>query len=1212
MSPLKKTAATSPARKVSPKAVPGASRKASVDKAAPSPPKPVAKAARKPSEGLKAPAPSINAAGVGIYIALGGKYAYVNSRYEQMTGFRGEELIGSKLMDYISAEDRASVRKNIRKSLKASHPEPYEYRFWGKKGEPLWFLETSGSTVFRNEQGFMGSVINVTRLKQGCEPPGLKEEQCSAALREMEEHYYEQDLQGNFIFVNEEMVRTLGYSREELTGMNYRKCCSAGTVRLLNRRYTLLQKTGHPFSALEAIFLARDGSKRIFEVSGALIPDAQGRPAGFRGVCRNITGRKLVEEELRKSEERYRSVLDATDEGFCELDLQGNITFINMAGAKILGDAPKAIVGKNFRQYMEKSTEAAVLDVFKNIYKTRQPMKRLTAPILHRDGEIRFLEISGSVLCNVAGKPTGFRGMYYDITERKKAEEALQQSEAKYFSIIENIGVAYFETDLKGTMTFVNDQTCQELGYTREELIGRMSARHFQTPGNAKKTFEVFHQVFQTGVPVEAYHMETVCKDGSVQFFELSILLHRDEKNTPVGFRGLARNVTQRKKMESDLRRSEERYRTILEEIEEGYAELDLDGNWTFVNETAGKILGYRPEEMLGENLRSNTDEDTARGWLDLYERLLQTGQSFKGAEIELTTKQGNRRMTEISGALIRDEHGQSAGFRSLIRDVTERKWSEDALLQSEARYFSIIESIGDAYFETDLRGVMTFVNDRTCLDLGYTRDEFLRMSIRDCQTSENAQKTYEVFTRVYETGTPVKNYALEASRKDGSVITFEMFVSLMRNSLGQPIGFRCLSRDITERKKMEDALRASEERARTIITTIPDPYFENDLRGKFTFVNAAFKQFSGYTDSEIKNASFKVFVDQSFVDELFSLYNSVYTTGLPLKNVEIQAVLKSGERRLVNLSVSLIRDNQGNPTGFSGIIRDITEKKKAEEMILQSEKSLREYSETLEMRVRERTAELEKSKIAAEEASRAKSDFLAHISHEFQTPLNAVVGFTKVLQDRMFGEINDKQEEFLRYIADAGANLSRIIAEIVDVAQVKSGRIKLQVAPVVIAEVLSRTTRLLASQIEDKKQLLTVDVDLDADTSIEGDVQKIQQIFFNLLNNAVKYTGEGGTIQIHVARTLHATSRREGISIAFKDTGSGIRAADMSKLFEAFGTLQSAYTRSEKGIGVGLSLTKQLVELHGGDISVESEFGKGSCFTVFLPLKQKQEQTIK
>ena len=586
-------------------------------------------------------------------------------------------------------------------------------------------------------------------------------------------------------------------------------------------------------------------------------------------------------------------------------------------------------------------------------------------------------------------------------------------------------------------------------------------------------------------------------------------------KEETIGFRGVSRDITWRKRIEEDLLKSEQRYRTILEEIEEGYGELDLTGTWTFVNEAGAKNIGYTPEEMIGKNYREVTDETSAQKMFELFSTLYKTGQSFKGQEVEYISKQGNRRVNEISGALVRDDQGRPIGFRGLSRDITQRKWAEDALLQSEAKYFSIIEGIGDAYFETDITGVMTFINDRVCKDLGYTREELLRMSNRDIQDDASAQETYAIFNEVYETGHPVKEFQYKVRRKDGSPAVFELSISLMRDAEGKPIGFRGLSRDITVRKRMENALRASEERARTIITTIPDPYFENDLHGKFTYINTAFKNLSGYSPEEMPDLNFRVFMDRASADRVSVLYDTVYKTGLPMKNVELSVITKGGEKRLVDLSVSLIRDSQGSPSGFHGIMRDITEKRKAEELIRQSEQSLREYSETLELRVRERTAELEKSKVAAEAASRAKSDFMASMSHEFQTPLNAVIGFTKVLQDRMFGELNEKQEEFVRYIGEAGESLSRIVTEILDATHVSSGSTKLNVSSISIVDALTKTNRLLAMQMEEKNQILTVDVDLDADVAVEADEQKIQQVFFHVLSNAVKYNATGGKIDV-------------------------------------------------------------------------------------------------
>jgi len=741
-------------------------------------------------------------------------------------------------------------------------------------------------------------------------------------------------------------------------------------------------------------------------------------------------------------------------------------------------------------------------------------------------------------------------------------------------------------------------------GYAAKDLVGKNLLDHVH-PDDRQMVRKNAIKSLKKKSP-DTYEYRFIKKNGELMWVLETVCSGVYSKSQAT--LGSIMDITRYKQTQDSLKRLGDRYSTILEEINEGYGELDLAGNWTFVNESAAKNIGYTQAEIIGKNYRQLTDEASGQKMFEAYSNLYKTGEPFKGLEVEFITKQGNRRIKELSGTLIRDEKGQPVGFRGLSRDITERKWAEDALLQSEARYFSIIESFGDVYFETDLTGLTTFINDKACQELGYTREELLHMSNRDLQDEAFLRETYAIFNEVYETGRPVREFQYTVNRKNGTKAVWEMSISLMRDAYSNPIGFRGLAHDVTERKKMEDALRASEERARTIIETIPDPYFENDLKGKFIYINKAFCNTSGYSPDEIQNADFKGFIDEKNAGKLISLYKTVFKTGISMKNLDFEAVTKSGEIRLVSLSVSLIRNIQGEPTGFHGILRDVTEKKKAEQLIRQSEQSLREYSEKLELRVRERTSELEKAKVAAEAASRAKSDFLAHISHEFQTPLNAVIGFTKVLKDRMFGELNEKQEEFIHYIADAGQNLSRIITEIVDVTQVASGNAKLTFSAFSIVGPLSKTIKLLASQMEEKKQVLTVDVALDADVPVEMDEQKIQQVFFHLLSNAVKYTDNGGKVYVQATRSNEPVSGQEGIRIDFRDTGIGVKEENIPKIFQTFGMLDSPYIHSGKGIGIGLSLTKQLVELQGGTISVESEYGKGSCFTIFLPLRQKPE----
>src|SRR5512145_1165456 len=947
-------------------------------------------------------------------------------------------------------------------------------------------------------------------------------------------------------------------------------------------------------------------------------------------------------------QDHYRMIFDETDMGYVELDLAGDFTYVNEVQARNGGYKPSDIMGKNFRSFMDKPTLKKLTAVYQGIYKTGQPVRGVEAEFLHQDGSRRIAEISANLLRDEKGRPAGFRVLAKDVTERRQAESELRLSEARLQSLSDI--TQYSARDITDFLDHALDHairlTGSEIGYifyynqdAKQFTLNTWSRNVMQQCQITKP--QTVYDLDKTGIWGEAVRqrkpilinnypapnpLKKGYPEGHVHLRRfLTIPVFSDDKIIAVV--GVANKqtdynefdirqltllmdavwtISERKRMERELLKKEEGYRTILEAIEEGYCEMDLTGNITFVNHAGARIIGYTPEEMIGANFRQYVSRAALEELLDRFKTIYKTRRPIKRFEMEYINKDGIRRFLEVSGALIFDNDGNPSGFRGLAHDVTQSKWTEEALLQSEAKYFSIVESIGHAYFETDLRGYLTFFNDRLSSDLGYSRSELLSMSHRDLQDAENGKKTFEAFNRVYQTGQPDPAFIYEANCKDGSKAVFELSVSLMRDAEGGPIGFRGLSRDITERRKIEKALKASEERAITIIATIPDPYFEANLERHFTYVNNAFLSLVGYNLDELSQMHYEDFLEEKASEQVLNLFNPVHTTGMTMKNVEIEIKNHSGEKRIVNLSLSLIRNPLDEPTGFHGIMRDVTAKKEAEAMILESSAKLIEYSESLELSVSERTAELEKAKVAAEAASRAKSDFLANISHEFQTPLNSIVGFTKVLKDRLFGDLNPKQEEFVRYISEAGATLSKLLNEIIDVSSVSTGRTLLNLTTVSLPKALTQAVSLLNRQIQEKSHTVTVDVALEADVRLEGDEEKIRQIFFQLLSNAVKYTPAGGKIIVDAQRA-GGKAGEDGVKVAIKDNGPGIRPEDIPRLFQNFGRLESAYTRESSGVGVGLALTRQLVELHGGDIQVESEYGRGSAFSVFLPLKQKR-----
>jgi len=393
---------------------------------------------------------------------------------------------------------------------------------------------------------------------------------------------------------------------------------------------------------------------------------------------KNIAHRHAV-EMLRESEIKYRSVLDNIEEGYYEVDLAGNFTFFNDSLCRIWEYPKEELMGLNYRQYVDEESADKFFQSFNQVFKTGKPVREFYWQITRRDGATKHLEASVSLRRDSKGTPTGFHGIMRDVTERKQMEESLRLNEEKYRAMIETIQDGYFEIDLTGTYTFVNDVICQHMRYSREELLG-LGNRQFQDRANAKKAYQAFVNVYNTGVPVKAFEMEVIRKDGTKQISEVSISLIRDSRGQPVGFRGISRDICDRKEMEESLRQSEERYRSIIEQMEDGYFEVDLAGNFTFVNDAECRNLGYSRRELIGMNRRQYADEKNAVALFNLFNEVYKTGTPVKSYDLELIRKDGAKAFHAISASLIKGADGKPVGFRGIARDVSERKSQEEQI----------------------------------------------------------------------------------------------------------------------------------------------------------------------------------------------------------------------------------------------------------------------------------------------------------------------------------------------------------------------------------------------------------------------------------------------------------------------------------------------------------------------------------------------------
>ncbi len=290
---------------------------------------------------------------------------------------------------------------------------------------------------------------------------------------------------------------------------------------------------------------------------------------------------------------------------------------------------------------------------------------------IRKDNELRYILETVTPIIHQGERAT--LGSFMDITERKIAEE-------KYRSILENIQEGYFEVDLAGNFTFFNNAVPRVLGYPREELIGMNNRMYTPDGETARKVFQAYHQVYQTGVPLNAVGWHIVTKDGTKRYIEGSISLLKDAHGKPIGFRGITHDVTERKQAEEALRQSEEKYRSILENIQEGYFEVDLAGNFTFFNDSLCRITGCSREEIQGTNYKRFSDKENSQKVLMAFNKVYKTGDPTEGFDWLIIRNDGSTRYIEASVSLKQDLAGQVRGFKGVIRDITERKRIEQEL----------------------------------------------------------------------------------------------------------------------------------------------------------------------------------------------------------------------------------------------------------------------------------------------------------------------------------------------------------------------------------------------------------------------------------------------------------------------------------------------------------------------------------------------------
>jgi PAS domain S-box-containing protein len=516
-----------------------------------------------------------------------------------------------------------------------------------------------------------------------------------------------------------------------------------------------------------------------------------------------------------------------------------------------------------------------------------------------------------------------------DITERKQLENLLTDSEDRYRHLFETSsdGIVFLE-QREGKITNANTASEKMLGYTKKELIGNklenigvlLDMGDFQT---TKQLLNRSGFLNYTDVLVKTKSGRQM--DTDIYLVDRATLLQCS-----------IRDVSERKRTEDALRRSEEKYRNILEDIQEGYFEVDFAGNFTFFNDSLRRFLGYSKEELTGMNNRQYTDKEHSKELFQTFNKVYDTGEPIDGFDWQIIRKDGTKRYVEASISLRKDSSGKPIGFRGIARDVTDRKRMEEELKESEKQYRTFFNTSRDCVFITSINGRLIDMNDAAVELFGYaSRDELMQISIPDLyvKKEERTKHTNAIVKKGYS-----KDYPVDMRRKDGGVINTLITSSLQYDANGRVIGFMGTIKDITERKKSEEALKNSEAKYRNIFENSVEGIYQATIEGRFITANTALARMAGYDSPEELIESIKDMGTQLYVhpDDRKRFIEIREAKGF-VDGFEVEFYKKDGSTFWVVINARAVKDEQGKIIYHEGLIEDITIRKHAEEQLHQT-----------------------------------------------------------------------------------------------------------------------------------------------------------------------------------------------------------------------------------------------------------------------------------
>lgn len=1022
--------------------------------------------------------------------------------------------------------------------------------------------------------------IDITKIKQA----EAEQQEMSEVMENALSGISKLDAQGRYLYVNKTYAQITGYQPEEMIGMLWQKTVHPDDLEKLIAAYELMLKTGRV--EVEATGIRKDGSiiyKQLVMIANS---DEQHQLLGHYCFMKDISEkarleaeRKQAELKLEKELLRTKALFNTSLDGIVVMNNQGDAIQSSPRFAEMIGYTPEETLSLNVADWDAQWTKEQLQTILKNpnfipLFETRHRRK---------DGSEYDVEISYSRV-TLEGEVIHFC-ICRDISKRKQAEIDLQISQARFAGILEIANDAIISVNQHQEITLFNKGAEQIFGYQAEEILGKPLALLIP-----ERFAKIHHQHLADYAKIGGYARPMSerggifgrRKDGSEFPAEASI--SNLNLKGEIIFTVFLRDITARQEAEAALRQSEEKFRTAIDFTYDWEYWLDTKGQFIYTSPSCERITGFSPNEFItNPNLISEIIYPDDFPTLDNHICNYHSGVEF--AEFRIITRSSEIRWISHTCQPLFSHENQFLGLRISNRDITEQKQietqrqqAEQALRESEARFQAFMNHSPAPAWITDINGLILYVSQTYSQSFQLPTEDLLGKTIFDIYPTNIAQQFLDNILTVSQTHEVMKTIEI-APRPDGSLGDFLVYKFPIPDPSGQ-ILIGGVAIDVTQQHQAETALHLSEERLQLALEASGDGLWDWNIEQGEVYLSSRYQEMLGYQPGELQ-IDLNLWIEMIHPDDrslVWDCLNAHLKDSFVSFAFDYRFQCKSGEWKWIADYGKVVAYNaQGQPIRMIGTHKDISDRK-------QKEIALRQAME------------------AAEQANLAKSIFLANMSHELRTPLNVILGFTQVMAHDP--SLTPNQQEDLQTIRRSGDHLLNLINDVLDLSKIESGHCTLEESDFDLIALLHSLRNMLAERASSKGLDLYFDIAPDVAQFIRADAQKLRQILINLLGNAIKFTHQGSiTLQVRGELSPEETSSPCWIlEFAVIDTGVGIAPEELDTIFNAFVQAQAG-KQAVSGTGLGLTISRKLLQLMGGDIAVRSTIGKGTTFSFTLPV---------